>query len=82
MLYKLRILEIARRQLRSLGKEDRRNIGYRLELMCDDLYGDVKKLQGETHLHRLRVGNFRVMFLLEGNIVTVYAVHDRMDAYE
>jgi len=43
--YRLFITEKARQQLRALDKPTRRNIGHRMELMRDDLQGDVKKLE-------------------------------------
>ena len=60
----------------------RRNIGFRLESMCDDLHGDVKKLKAHTNHYRLRVAEHRVLFKLEGDAIGVYAVRDRKDAYE
>jgi mRNA-degrading endonuclease RelE of RelBE toxin-antitoxin system len=44
MKYKITISEQARRELRQLPKELRRNISYRIELMSEDLRGDVKTL--------------------------------------
>ncbi|MDA1275431.1 MAG: hypothetical protein O2960_15525 [Verrucomicrobia bacterium] len=32
--------------------------------------------------YRLRVGDYRVLFRLEGNTIVVYDVKDRKDAYE
>jgi mRNA interferase RelE/StbE len=82
MRYRLEIKEEARQQLRALDKEHRRNIGWRLDALQTDLAGDVKKLSARTHEYRLRVGNFRVLFLLEGDLISVYAVKDRKEAYE
>ncbi len=82
MRYEIEISEKARAQLRALPKEPRQQIGWRLEEMCDDLHGDVLKLQAKGNFYRLRVGNFRVLFLLEGRVVKVYAVKDRKEAYE
>jgi mRNA interferase RelE/StbE len=65
-----------------LPKEHRRNIGWRLEQMQTDLAGDVQKLAARTHEYRLRVGNFRVLFVLEGDLIVVYSVKDRKKAYE
>jgi mRNA-degrading endonuclease RelE of RelBE toxin-antitoxin system len=48
MRYRLEIKEEARKQLRALAVEHRRNIGRRLDLLLDDLTGDVKKLTGRT----------------------------------
>jgi mRNA interferase RelE/StbE len=82
MRYRLEIKEEARQQLRALPKEHRRNIGRRLDALQADLAGDVKKLTGRTQEYRLRVGSFRVLFVLEGDLLSVYAVKDRKEAYE
>jgi len=82
MSYRIEIKEEARRQLRALSKEQRRLIGKRLDLVQEDLKGDVKKLSGRYHEYRLRVGRYRVLFMLEGDLISVYAVRDRKEAYE
>jgi mRNA interferase RelE/StbE len=82
MRYRLEIKEEARQQLRALPKEQRRNIGWRINVLQNDLTGDVKKLTARTHEYRLRVGSFRVLFMLEGDLISVYAVKDRKEAYE
>jgi len=82
MRYRLEIKDEARQQLRALDKDHRRNIGWRLDALQTDLAGDVKKLSARTHEYRLRVGSFRVLFLLEGDLISVYAVKDRKEAYE
>jgi len=40
----------------------------------EDLRGDVLKLQAKGNYYRLRVGRFRVLFLLAGDAIKVYAV--------
>lgn len=82
MRYRLFISEQAIEQLRALPKELRRNIGFRLEFMCDDLQGDVKKLKAQTDHYRLRVGNYRILFTLDSGAIAVYAVRVRKDAYD
>ncbi len=82
MRYRLEIKDEARQQLRALTKEHRRNIGFRLDALQTDLAGDVKKLAARTQEYRLRVGTFRVLFVLEGDLISVYAVKDRKEAYE
>jgi mRNA-degrading endonuclease RelE of RelBE toxin-antitoxin system len=47
--YRLEIKEEARQQLRALSKEQRRNVGRRLDMLQENLGGDVKKLAGKTH---------------------------------
>lgn len=51
-------------------------------MIQDDLSGDVKKLTAKTHEYRLRVGNLRVLFTLERDLINVYRVKDRKEAYE
>ena len=62
MRYRLEIKEEARQQLRALAKEERRNVGRRLDARQSNLAGDVKKLMAKTHEYRLRVGTFAGAF--------------------
>ena len=80
--YRLEISEKAREQLRTLPKEMRRNIGQRMETMRNDLRGDVLKLRDKGNRYRLRVGTYRVLFVLAGEAIQVYAVNDRKKAYD
>jgi mRNA interferase RelE/StbE len=81
MHYRLEISEEALEQMRRLSREDRRRIGDRLDALQADLHGDVKKLAGRKGKYRLRVGNFRVLFTLENDLIFVHLVRDRKDAY-
>jgi mRNA-degrading endonuclease RelE of RelBE toxin-antitoxin system len=80
--YRIDISEKAREQLRALPKEIRRNIGQRMEVMRDDLRGDVLKLREKGNRYRLRIGPYRVLFVLAGDVIQVYAVKDRKEAYD
>ena len=82
MHYQLAISEEAREQLRALPKDRRRQIGSRLAALQEDLSGDVRKLATARNKYRLRVGDYRVLFRLEGNTIEVYQVADRKNAYE
>jgi len=82
MRYRLEIKEEARQPLRTLSKEQRRNIGRRLDALQTNLSGDVKKLTAKRHEYRLRAGSLRVLFTLEKDLISVYAVRDRKNAYE
>ena len=81
MRYRLEIKQEARKQLKALPKEKRRNVGRRLDALQVDLSGDVKKLTAKTHEYRLRVGSLRVLFTLENDLISVYAVKDWKKAY-
>jgi mRNA-degrading endonuclease RelE of RelBE toxin-antitoxin system len=80
--YRIEISEKAREQLRALPKETRWNIGQRMEAMRNDLRGDVLKLRDKGNRYRLRIGTYRVLFVLAGDVIQVYAVKDRKKAYD
>lgn len=80
--YRIQITEEARHQLRSLPKNLRRNIGFRLDGLATDLAGDVKKLSGRDEKYRLRIGSHRVLFTITDDLITVHAIKDRKEAYE
>jgi mRNA interferase RelE/StbE len=71
----------ALKDLKSLPKAIRQRIIDRIEALRDDLNGDVKRLTDFTPEYRLRVGDYRVLFEVEENLVVVYRVVNRKDAY-
>lgn len=54
------------KNLKALSKRDRQRVMKKIEVMRDDLAGDVKKLTQFTSEYRLRVGDHRVLFEVEG----------------
>ena len=44
--------------------------------------GDIKKLRGYISAYRLRIGDYRVLFDLKDDIITITAVLPRGDAYK
>jgi mRNA interferase RelE/StbE len=81
MRFEIEISEEARSQLRAIPRVARQNIGRRLFQLQDNFAGDVRKLAARDSEYRLRVGSYRVLFKLRGNIIKVYSVRDRKDAY-
>ena len=82
MRYQIEFIPSALEQLRALPKDTRCLIGAKPNRVQQDLTGDVKKLKGFKHKYRLRAGNYRVLFELEGACLVVYDVGDRKDIYE
>ena len=81
MRYTVVLTDEVKTGLRTLPLRMRREIGHKLFLLEDDLRGDVQKLSGSKNEYRLRIGNYRVIFELEGRTATVYAVGNRKDIY-
>jgi mRNA interferase RelE/StbE len=81
MLYQIEFKPRALRDLRGIDRTEARRIIDRVAAMKNDLAGDVKRLTNSTPEYRLRVGNFRVLFEIEGDKVIIYRVRHRRDAY-
>ena len=81
MEYEIEFKPKAIKDLDSLQRDDARRIVERIKRMQNNLEGDVKHLTNFTPEYRLRVGDFRVLFELAGNRVTVYRIVNRRDAY-
>lgn len=79
MRYNVILTDEVKARLHAMPLTLRREIGHRLFLLEEDLGGNVKKLKGSHNEYRLRVGDYRVLFELEGRTVTVYAVGNRKD---
>ncbi len=53
----------------------------RIEEMSDDLKGDVRRLTNFTPEYRLRIGDLRVLFEIEGETIIIYRIRHRREAY-
>jgi mRNA interferase RelE/StbE len=79
--YTIELNRRAIKDLRDIAEAERRRIVARIEALADDLAGDVKRLTHFTPEYRLRVGDYRVLFEVDGNRVVVHRVKHRSDAY-
>jgi len=53
----------------------------KIRRMQNGVVGDVKRLTNFSPEYRLRVGNYRVLFAIEGTRLIIYRVMDRKEAY-
>lgn len=81
MRYELVLKPEARADIKRLSPEVARRVIAKLDRLRDDLAGDVKRLVRYTPGYRLRVGDWRVLFEIEGAQVVVYNVVHRSQAY-
>jgi mRNA interferase RelE/StbE len=82
MNYQIEFKPRALKDLKTLPAADVRHILSKAVELQKNLAGDVKRLTNFTPEYRLRVGNYRVLFELEGHKVVVYRVRHRKDAYK
>lgn len=81
MVYEIEFKPRAVKDLRAIDKREARHLIEKIKVMENDLAGDVKRLTNFTPEYRLRVGNYRVLFEVEGERVVIYRVTHRKDAY-
>lgn len=81
MRYTVILTDEVKAKLRTWPLSIRREVGHKLFLLEEDLTGNVKKLKGSLNEYRLRIGDYRVIFELEGRTATVYAIGLRKDIY-
>lgn len=69
MRYEVRFKPRAVKDLEGLPSRIRARVLARIEEMSDDLKGDVKRLTNYTPEYRLRVGDFRILFEIEKEMI-------------
>jgi mRNA interferase RelE/StbE len=69
------------RQWRKLTVATRAQIDLKLKAFAETGAGDVKALKGVSGM-RLRSGDWRVLFTIKENIITIHAVGHRRDIYD
>ena len=81
MRYTAELKPKAIKDLKSIPFKDRKKIVERIDLIEDNLSGNVKKLTNHTPEYRMRSGNWRVLFEIEGSRIIIYRVLNRKEAY-
>ncbi|MDB9513816.1 type II toxin-antitoxin system RelE/ParE family toxin [Kamptonema animale CS-326] len=81
MNYQVEFKPKAIKDLESLPVEVQNRVLTKIELMQNNLTGDVKRLTNYTPEYRLRVGDYRVLFEIEEDVLVIYRVKHRKDAY-
>jgi mRNA interferase RelE/StbE len=69
------------RQWRKLTAATRTQIDRKLTVFAETGAGDVKALKGVAGM-RLRVGDWRVVFTINADAITIHAVGHRRDIYD
>ena len=81
MEYEIEFKPKAIKDLDSLQPDIATRIVVKTSRLSLNLEGDVKRLTNFTPEYRLRVGDYRVLFEVEGNRVIVYRVRHRREVY-
>ena len=81
MKYDVRFKPRAIKDIESLPSRIQGQILTRIEEMRDGLKGDVKRLTNFTPEYRLRVGDYRILFEMEGEAIIIYRIRHRREVY-
>lgn len=81
MVYLIEFKPRSIKDLQSIPQVDVKRILEKVESLQNNLSGDVKRLTNFLPEYRLRVGNYRVLFEIEGDKIIIYRVKHRRDAY-
>jgi mRNA interferase RelE/StbE len=79
--YQVRYAKAVVRTLEKMSPDVRRRIRSKVERLSDGLGGDVKRLTNFSPEYRLRVGDWRVLFNVDGDTISVEHVSHRSQAY-
>lgn len=79
--YQIRYAQAVVRELKKMSPDVQRRIRSKIERLSNGLTGDVKRLTNFSPEYRLRVGDWRVLFNIYGDIISVEDVSHRSQAY-
>ena len=82
MTYDIEFKPRAIRDLKGIDITVARRVAEKIQMLKHDLAGDVKRLTASTPEFRLRIGDYRVLFEIEGTRVIIYRIRHRKDAYK
>ena len=81
MRYEIEIRKRAEKDLAAVPKPDLQSIADAIFSLEDGLVGDIKRLTNFSPEYRLRIGNWRVLFEVAKNKITIYRILHRKEAY-
>jgi mRNA interferase RelE/StbE len=82
MIYEIEIKPKAIKDGKKIPKEFLKQIFAKIELLQNNLEGDVKHLTNFSPEYRLRVGNYRVLFEINDNQIKIYRIMHRSKVYK
>ena len=81
MSYEIVVKSRAGKDLKKIPKVDATRIADKLEMLSTEISGDIKRLTNHTPEYRLRVGQYRILFEVDGTEILVYRILHRKEAY-
>ncbi len=82
MNYEILYQSSARATLDRMSPDVARRILRKIDRLQNNLPGDVKRLKAFVPEYRLRVGDWRVLFDISGEMIIVHDIKHRSQAYD
>jgi len=82
MKYLIEFRPRAAKDLRSLEKKIAERVLRAVRTLENDLSGDVKRLKDFDPAFRLRIGEYRVLFDVEGDHILIYRIKHRSEVHK
>jgi mRNA interferase RelE/StbE len=80
--YAVRYTELALKDLGELPKREASQLIRKIARLEGGLHGNIKRLQGADIGYRLRMGDYRVLFDVEDDIVLIQKIGHRKNVYD
>lgn len=83
-MYKILLSSRAQKSIKNLPQFQKKRVKEALDLLAIDPFPKgkkVKKLSGVAGAWRLRVGNLRILYIIEDKLIRIYTVEKRGDVY-
>lgn len=68
--------------LDGLPARERAQILRKIERLTHGLHGDIKHLHNAEAAYRLRMGDYRILFDVEGGVIVIRRIGNRKDVYD
>jgi mRNA interferase RelE/StbE len=68
--------------LDNLPGRERAQVIRKIERLQQGLHGNIKRLHGSEMAFRLRMGDFRILFDLDGHAIIIRRIGNRKDVYD
>ena len=84
MKYRIEVKRSAAKALKKIPKPDRKRISEKIDSLADDLPSpEITKMKGDNPFHRIRVGDFRIIYEVQDEVLVILIVKvgHRKDIY-
>ena len=84
MKYRIEVKRSAAKALKKIPKPDRKRISEKIDSLAEKLPNpDITKMKGNNPFHKVRVGNYRIIYEIQDNflLILIVKIGHRKDIY-